>query len=121
MTRQEELAAIDAALNTDRHHVCPALGPGELTPAMIAQFKKGKEEPLEVPEAKAKGSGTRPRRQAPRLRDTRRIDSKRDTAAQREQTIRERAYALYEADNYQHGRDVEHWLRAEAEIARISK
>lgn len=33
-----------------------------------------------------------------------------------EEEIRRRAYELYEQDGRQHGRDREHWLRAEAEI-----
>jgi hypothetical protein len=30
--------------------------------------------------------------------------------------IAERAYALWEAEDRPHGRDLDHWLRAEAEI-----
>ncbi len=30
--------------------------------------------------------------------------------------IKARAYELYAEDGYEHGRDVEHWLRAEAEL-----
>lgn len=33
-----------------------------------------------------------------------------------EEEIRRRAYELYEQDGRQHGRDREHWLRAEAEV-----
>jgi hypothetical protein len=33
-----------------------------------------------------------------------------------EEEIRRRAYELYEQDGGQHGRDREHWLRAEAEV-----
>lgn len=33
-----------------------------------------------------------------------------------EDEIRRRAYELYEQEGRQHGRDREHWLRAEAEI-----
>ena len=33
-----------------------------------------------------------------------------------EEEIRRRAYELYEQEGRQHGRDREHWLRAEAEI-----
>ncbi len=35
----------------------------------------------------------------------------------REQVIRERAYALWEAEGRPDGKAVEHWLRAEAEIS----
>lgn len=39
-----------------------------------------------------------------------------------EEEIRRRAYELYEQSGRQHGRDQEHWLRAEAEIlGRASK
>jgi hypothetical protein len=31
--------------------------------------------------------------------------------------IAERAYALYEAAGYEHGRELEHWLEAEREVA----
>jgi len=34
----------------------------------------------------------------------------------REQAIRERAYALWEQNGHAEGKDLEHWLRAEAEI-----
>lgn len=34
----------------------------------------------------------------------------------REQQVRERAYALWEADGGEHGRHEEHWSRAEHEI-----
>jgi len=33
-----------------------------------------------------------------------------------EEEIRRRAYELYEQDGRQHGRDHDHWLRAEAEV-----
>ena len=36
---------------------------------------------------------------------------------QREQAIRERAYALWEQDGRPEGRSLAHWSRAEAEIA----
>jgi hypothetical protein len=35
----------------------------------------------------------------------------------RERAIRQRAYALWEQDGHPQGRDLEHWLRAEAEIS----
>jgi hypothetical protein len=35
---------------------------------------------------------------------------------QREQEIRERAYAIWEQEGHQHGKDLAHWFRAEAEI-----
>ena len=38
------------------------------------------------------------------------------TPANAEEEIRRRAYELYEQDGRQHGRDREHWLRAEAEV-----
>ncbi len=38
------------------------------------------------------------------------------TPANAEEEIRRRAYELYEQEGRQHGRDREHWLRAEAEI-----
>jgi len=31
--------------------------------------------------------------------------------------IQQRAYELFEQDGYEHGRDLEHWIRAEAEIS----
>jgi|GEM_PF-1899881 len=37
-------------------------------------------------------------------------------AGNAEDEIRRRAYELYELDGQQHGRDREHWLRAEAEV-----
>ncbi|MBV9086991.1 MAG: DUF2934 domain-containing protein [Acidobacteriaceae bacterium] len=33
-----------------------------------------------------------------------------------EEMIRQRAYELFQQDGFQHGRDQEHWLRAEAEL-----
>ncbi len=38
------------------------------------------------------------------------------TAEPHHERIRDRAYELYAEDGYGHGRDVEHWLRAEAEL-----
>jgi len=38
------------------------------------------------------------------------------TPANAEEEIRRRAYELYEQDGRQHGRDREHWLRAETEV-----
>jgi hypothetical protein len=38
-------------------------------------------------------------------------------AAERERRIRERAYAIWEREGRPHGKDLEHWRRAEAEIA----
>ena len=38
------------------------------------------------------------------------------TPASAEEEIRRRAYELYEQDGRQHGRDREHWFRAEAEV-----
>ncbi len=35
---------------------------------------------------------------------------------QKEQAIRERAYAIWEEEGRPDGKDLEHWLRAEAEI-----
>lgn len=35
----------------------------------------------------------------------------------REQKVRERAYAIWEAEDRPDGQDLEHWLRAEGEIA----
>ncbi len=40
-----------------------------------------------------------------------------EMAGDRERAIREKAYALWEQDGRPHGRDLEHWLRAEAEIS----
>jgi hypothetical protein len=40
-----------------------------------------------------------------------------EMAGGRERAIREKAYALWEQDGHPHGRDLEHWLRAEAEIS----
>jgi hypothetical protein len=39
-----------------------------------------------------------------------------ETPRNAEEEIRRRAYELYEQDGRQHGRDREHWLRAEAEV-----
>lgn len=39
-----------------------------------------------------------------------------ETPFNAEEEIRRRAYELYEQDGRQHGRDREHWLRAEAEV-----
>ncbi|MBI2678948.1 MAG: DUF2934 domain-containing protein [Candidatus Koribacter versatilis] len=39
-----------------------------------------------------------------------------ETPRNAEDEIRRRAYELYEQDGRHHGRDREHWLRAEAEI-----
>ena len=38
-------------------------------------------------------------------------------AGEREQRIRDRAYTIWEAEGSLDGKDLEHWLRAEAEIA----
>ena len=38
-------------------------------------------------------------------------------AADREQLIRQRAYAIWEQDGYPDDRSLDHWLRAQAEIA----
>ncbi len=38
------------------------------------------------------------------------------TPANAEEEIRRRAYEMYEQEGRQHGRDREHWLRAEAEV-----
>jgi hypothetical protein len=35
----------------------------------------------------------------------------------REERIRQRAYAIWQAEGHQHGRDEDHWHRAEREIA----
>jgi hypothetical protein len=40
----------------------------------------------------------------------------RETPRNADDEIRRRAYELYEQDGQQHGRDREHWLRAEAEV-----
>jgi hypothetical protein len=40
--------------------------------------------------------------------------------SERRQAIRERAYAFWEQEGYAEGKDVEHWLRAEAEIEQAS-
>jgi hypothetical protein len=37
--------------------------------------------------------------------------------AEKEQAIRERTYAIWEDEGRPHGKDLEHWLRAEAEMA----
>jgi hypothetical protein len=37
----------------------------------------------------------------------------------RQQSIQEMAYALWEAEGYPHGRDLQHWREAETRIARI--
>lgn len=34
----------------------------------------------------------------------------------KENLIRQRAYAIWEAEGYPEGRQVDHWLRAEAEV-----
>jgi len=39
-----------------------------------------------------------------------------ETDSNREQEIRRRAYALYEESGCEDGRDVDDWLRAEAEV-----
>jgi hypothetical protein len=39
-----------------------------------------------------------------------------ETPGNAEEEIRRRAYELYEQDGRQHGRDRDHWLRAEAEV-----
>ena len=36
--------------------------------------------------------------------------------SQQEQTIRERAYAIWEEEGRPDGKELDHWLRAEAEI-----
>ena len=40
-----------------------------------------------------------------------------DIEIQKLDQIRRRAYELYEQDGCEHGRDLEHWLRAEAEVS----
>ena len=40
-----------------------------------------------------------------------------DNGNQKLDQIRRRAYELYEQDGCEHGRDLEHWVRAEAEIS----
>jgi len=42
-------------------------------------------------------------------------------ASQRKQTIRERAYAIWEQEGRPDGKDLDHWLRAEAETAIFSR
>jgi hypothetical protein len=37
----------------------------------------------------------------------------------REQAIRERAYQIWEAEGRPDGKDLDHWLRAEAEVVAI--
>lgn len=37
---------------------------------------------------------------------------------QNQQSIRERAYTMWDADGRQAGRDIDYWLRAEQEVAR---
>ena len=39
------------------------------------------------------------------------------TAELQREPIAERAYAIWEREGRQHGRDVEHWTRAEHELA----
>jgi hypothetical protein len=39
------------------------------------------------------------------------------TATNLDESIRRRAYEIYEQEGCVHGRDQEHWLRAEAEVA----
>src|SRR3954471_11104058 len=39
-----------------------------------------------------------------------------ETPRNAEEEIRRRAYELYEQDGHQHGRDRDHWLRAETEV-----
>jgi hypothetical protein len=39
---------------------------------------------------------------------------------EREQAIRERAYALWEADGRPEGRDLDYWRKAEQEFAELS-
>ncbi len=43
--------------------------------------------------------------------------AKRTAATNVDEAIRRRAYEIYEQEGYVHGRDQEHWLRAEAEVA----
>jgi hypothetical protein len=40
--------------------------------------------------------------------------------SEREQAIRERAYAIWEEEGRRDGKDLDHWLRAEAEMIRSS-
>jgi hypothetical protein len=37
-------------------------------------------------------------------------------ATERERAIRERAYAIWEDEGHPHGKDLAHWVRAEAEM-----
>jgi Protein of unknown function (DUF2934) len=39
----------------------------------------------------------------------------------REQAIRERAYRIWEAEGRPDGKELDHWLRAEAEVIAIGK
>jgi hypothetical protein len=39
----------------------------------------------------------------------------------RERAIRERAYAMWEDEGHPDGKDLDHWLRAEAEIISLAK
>ncbi|MDR3472447.1 MAG: DUF2934 domain-containing protein [Devosia sp.] len=43
------------------------------------------------------------------------------SSAAREQAIREQAYYLWEQDGRPHGRDLEYWARAAAELAVLTK
>lgn len=109
MNRADELAAIAAALHTPRHQILPEMAAGELTPYTLAEMSGRKRADI------APTTPAMRRRQTPRIR---RIGAKAKPAAptvDREQAIRELAYGLWEADGWQHGRDVEHWLQAAAE------
>lgn len=44
------------------------------------------------------------------------LEVNRNTAPPTEDQIRQRAYELYVAGGYQAGKDIEHWLQAEAEF-----
>jgi DUF2934 family protein len=52
---------------------------------------------------------------APKISRARKTDTTGDVMMMRQQ-IAQRAYELYTARGYQHGHDVEDWLRAEAEL-----
>jgi hypothetical protein len=64
------------------------------------------------------GRGRRQRRLTSIRGHEARVDQEENkVAGEREQRIRDRAYAIWEAEGYPDGKDLEHWLRAEAEIA----
>jgi hypothetical protein len=72
--------------------------------------------------SKAKKNGTNgaEEMESPSKRPNGNVDESMNASAQRstgmEEMIRRRAFELFQQDGAQHGRDQEHWFRAEAEI-----